>query len=125
MNLIDAQVIAAPKANRWSATAKGLGQIEIPQSLEARGDRDRRAPREAEDHGQASRLPANVIKLAGKVRDVAYYGDTSHVVVTVKGRHRSVGQRAERNVASAAPASSAGQEIWVSWAPEDTLVLTE
>ena len=64
------------------------------------------------------------IMAEGKVRDVAYYGDTSHVVVrcsddlelsvNVQNDSRAGGSGVER-----------GQKVWIHWAPEDTLVLTE
>ena len=65
-----------------------------------------------------------ILKLQGKVRDVAYYGDTSHVViegkdgldlsVNVQNESREGGSGVER-----------GQKVWVHWAPEDSIVLTE
>jgi putrescine transport system ATP-binding protein len=67
---------------------------------------------------------AKLLAIAGKVRDVAYYGDTSHVVVSaadgldlqinVQNDTRTGGSGVER-----------GQKIWVSWAPDDSIVLTE
>ena len=61
----------------------------------------------------------------GKVRDVAYYGDTSHVVVTAKdGIELSINVQNDSSRRGGG-AVTQGQDIWVSWLPEDTLVLTE
>ena len=74
--------------------------------------------------GTAEPLAANVIKARGKVRDVAYYGDTSHVVVAVEnGLDLSVNVQNESRLGGAGV--ERGQEVWVHWSPEDTLVLTE
>ena len=72
----------------------------------------------------ATTEPNSAIRVQGKVRDVAYYGDTSHVVieaadgldlqVNVQNDTRLGGSGVER-----------GQSVWVSWAPEDSIVLTE
>ncbi len=62
------------------------------------------------------------IYLHGKVSQVAYYGDASHVFVTLdSGQTISVSEQNE--VRSAAPAIEVGQELWCSWDPRDTLIL--
>jgi spermidine/putrescine ABC transporter ATP-binding subunit len=68
--------------------------------------------------------PSSAIRVMGKVRHVAYFGDTSHVVieaadglslsVNVQNESRHGGSGVER-----------GQPVWVHWAPEDSIVLTE
>ena len=67
---------------------------------------------------------AGLIKVTGKVRDVAYYGDTSHIVVSIKG-----GPDLQVNVQNDSRTGGSGversQAIWVSWMPDDSLVLTE
>jgi ABC-type Fe3+/spermidine/putrescine transport system ATPase subunit len=67
---------------------------------------------------------AGLIKVQGKVRDVAYYGDTSHIVVSIKG-----GPDLQVNVQNDSRTGGSGvergQTIWVSWMPDDSLVLTE
>jgi len=72
----------------------------------------------------ATAEPNTAIRVQGTVRDVAYYGDTSHVVieaadgldlqVNVQNDTRLGGSGVER-----------GQNVWVHWAPEDSIVLTE
>ena len=62
------------------------------------------------------------IYLHGKVSQVVYYGDSSHVFVTLdSGQTISVNEQNE--VRSTAPAIEVGQELWCSWDPRDTLIL--
>jgi len=64
-----------------------------------------------------------LIKSPGRVRDVAYYGDTSHVFVeTPTARELSVNVQNERRSPTV---YRRGDQVWVSWSPEDTLILTE
>jgi len=61
-----------------------------------------------------------LVSIRGKVHDVAYFGDTSHVsLVTPSGLELLV------NVQNRKAGATRGQELWVSWAPEETLVLTQ
>jgi len=123
--LINAQVVSStPK--KLICDAKGLGTVELPhEGSKAAGGTIAIAVRPeklkiSEDQPKA----AKAIKAEGRVRDVAYYGDTSHVVVrcndelelsvNVQNDSRAGGSGVER-----------GQKVWIHWAPEDTLVLTE
>ena len=65
--------------------------------------------------------PANGnVSVRGKVLDVAYYGDTSHVSLGCPD-----GLELVVNVQNRQASATRGEELWVSWAPEDTLVLAE
>jgi ABC-type Fe3+/spermidine/putrescine transport system ATPase subunit len=124
VNLINAQVVSStPKV--LVCDARGLGKVELPHSGKTAGGAIAIAVRPeklkiSEDQPKS----AKAIKAEGKVRDVAYYGDTSHVVVrcndelelsvNVQNDRRAGGSGVER-----------GQKVWIHWAPEDTLVLTE
>jgi spermidine/putrescine transport system ATP-binding protein/putrescine transport system ATP-binding protein len=123
VNLIAARVKGA-KGKSVICTAKGVGQIEIPGAFEAKGDVMLAVRPEKLKLTAKEPTAKNLISLSGKVRDVAYYGDTSHVVVTAKdGIELSINVHNESRRGGSAVAQ--GQDIWVSWAPEDTLVLTE
>ncbi|MGE3876120.1 MAG: ABC transporter ATP-binding protein [Parvibaculaceae bacterium] len=124
VNLINAQVVSAT-AKKLVCDAKGLGKVELPHDGKAPGGAIAIAVRPEKlkiSEGQPKTPKA--IKAEGKVRDVAYYGDTSHVVVrcnddlelsvNVQNDSRAGGSGVER-----------GQKVWIHWAPEDTLVLTE
>ena len=62
--------------------------------------------------------------MAGKVRDVAYYGDTSHVVIEGNdGLDLSVNVQNDSRTGGAGV--TRGESVWVQWSPEDSIVLTE
>jgi ABC-type Fe3+/spermidine/putrescine transport system ATPase subunit len=105
-------------------TAKGVGRIEIPHGPQTAGDVMLAVRPEKLKLSAKQPTARNLITLSGTVRDVAYYGDTSHVVVTAKdGIELSINVHNESRRAGSSV--TRGQDIWVSWAPEDTLVLTE
>lgn len=66
----------------------------------------------------------DVIALKGKVSDVAYYGNESHILLdTDTGvRFTSTLQNDARRVDSSV---AIGDDLWISWAPGNTLVLAE
>jgi spermidine/putrescine ABC transporter ATP-binding subunit len=123
VNLINAKVVSStPK--KLVCEAKGLGKIELPYEGKTGGEIAIAVRPEKLKISEAQPKAAKAIKTEGKVRDVAYYGDTSHVVVrcnddlelsvNVQNDSRAGGSGIER-----------GQKVWIHWAPEDTLVLTE
>ena len=71
-----------------------------------------------------SELPHLKLLHRGKVRDVAYYGDTSHVVIeAADGLNLSVNVQNDTRLGGSGV--ERGQSVWVYWAPEDSIVLTE
>ena len=123
VNLIDAKVL-----NKTTKTitceAKGLGKMTIATD-KACGAKVAIAVRpEKLKLSKVKPTGAKLMAIEGNVRDVAYYGDTSHVVVSaadglelqvnVQNDTRTGGSGVER-----------GQKIWVSWTPDDSIVLTE
>ncbi|MGE0004165.1 MAG: ABC transporter ATP-binding protein [Parvibaculaceae bacterium] len=123
VNLINAQVVSAT-AKKLVCDARGLGKVELPHEGKTAGSIAIAVRPEKLKLSEAQPKAARAIKTEGKVRDVAYYGDTSHVVVhcndelelsvNVQNDTRAGGSGVER-----------GQKVWIHWAPEDTLVLTE
>jgi spermidine/putrescine ABC transporter ATP-binding subunit len=123
VNLIDAKVMSR-KGKDLICEAKGLGKMSVSTDKTC-GDAIAIAVR-PEKLRLTKEKPAGakLMTVKGKVRDVAYYGDTSHVVVStaddldlqvnVQNDTRTGGAGVER-----------GQNIWVSWAPDDSIVLTE
>lgn len=123
VNLIEAQVISN-RANALTCEVKGLGRIELPTTSPGAGKIAIAVRPEKLKIGASEPLAANVIKTHGKVRDVAYYGDTSHVVVAVdNGPDLSVNVQNESRLGGAGV--ERGQQVWVHWSPNDSLVLTE
>ena len=94
VNLIDAKVLSKT-AKAITCEAKGLGKLNF-NTDKACGDTVAIAVRpEKLKISKTEPKAAGLIKVSGKVRDVAYYGDTSHIVVSIKGGHDSAGECAE------------------------------
>ena len=122
VNLIDAKVLGQ-QAKRLTCEVKGLGQVELPADAEMAGNVAIAVRPEKLKISSAEPEGAKIIKVEGKVRDVAYYGDTSHVVVAVKeGLDLAINVQNERRAGAGV---ERGQKVWVHWSPEDTLVLAE
>jgi spermidine/putrescine transport system ATP-binding protein/putrescine transport system ATP-binding protein len=123
VNLIDAQVLSS-SGKRLACEAKGLGRIELTADRDLKGAVSIAVRPEKLKISAAEPEAAKLIKVAGRVRDVAYYGDTSHVVVSADG-----GLDLSINVQNESREGGAGvergQKVWVHWAPEDSIVLTE
>jgi spermidine/putrescine ABC transporter ATP-binding subunit len=123
VNLIDVETVSSANG-RMVCDAGGIGRVTLPSDGSAEGDVAIAVRPEKLKMTAAEPAGGNAIKVRGKVRDVAYYGDTSHVVVAcpnglelsvnVQNESRRGGSGVER-----------GQDVWVHWLPEDTLVLTE
>jgi spermidine/putrescine ABC transporter ATP-binding subunit len=123
VNLIDAKVLAS-KGKKITCEAKGLGKLELSTDR-THGDTVAVAVRpEKLKIGKTEPKAARLIKIEGKVRDVAYYGDTSHVVVATRdGLELSVNVQNDSREGGAGV--ERGQKVWIHWSPEDSIVLTE
>ncbi|MFN0193969.1 MAG: ABC transporter ATP-binding protein [Aestuariivirga sp.] len=123
VNLIDAKVLRSV-GNRISCEAKGLGKLELESTGTSGATVSIAVRPEKLKIGKAEPNAANLIKVEGKVRDVAYYGDTSHVVVSTKdGLDLSINVQNDSREGGAGV--ERGQKVWVHWSPADSLVLTE
>jgi spermidine/putrescine ABC transporter ATP-binding subunit len=122
VNLIDAKVLKST-GKSITCDAKGLGKMDLAVDGPC-GDTVSIAIRpEKLKIGKAAPKDAKLIKVEGNVRDVSYYGDTSHVVVTAKdGALFEVNVQNDRREGGSGV--ERGQKVWVTWAPEDSIVLT-
>jgi ABC-type Fe3+/spermidine/putrescine transport system ATPase subunit len=67
---------------------------------------------------------AGLIKTRATIRDVAYYGDTSHVVADASdGLHLEI--NVQNNSRTGGSGVERGQKVWVHFDPKDALLLTE
>ncbi len=123
VNLIAAKALSSGNGNVLCEVA-GLGRMELRHdgacagriSIAVRPEKLKITPAEPPAPG--------LIKIAGKVRDVAYYGDASHLVIAcAEGLELSVNIQNESRAGRAGVGR--GQSVWVHWLPQDTLVLTE
>jgi spermidine/putrescine ABC transporter ATP-binding subunit len=123
INLLEAEV-AGIEDGRLLVEIKGEGhKIKVPYEGEAQGKIDIAIRPEklrlskAEPAGEAIKLPV-------KITNMVYYGNTSHIYAeTARGLSLSVDFQNEARTAE--PAIMIGNEMWVSWQPQDTLVLVE
>jgi spermidine/putrescine ABC transporter ATP-binding subunit len=119
VNLIDAAVVGVAEG-AVVCEAEGLGRLTLPHRGHASGRVAIAVRPEKLNLSIEQPKQSGLISAHGKVRDVAYFGDTSHVsIATPSGLELLV------NVQNRKAHAMRGQELWVSWAPEDTLVLTQ
>jgi spermidine/putrescine ABC transporter ATP-binding subunit len=123
VNLIDAAVVGGANGS-LTCEAAGLGQVKLRhQGAAASGHVAIAVRPEKLNLSAAEPRSARLIRTRGTVHDIAYYGDTSNVfVTTASGIELMVSVTNERRSGLGV---SRGQELWVSWRPEDALVLTE
>ncbi len=122
VNLIDAKVLGQ-QGKSITCEAKGLGRVDLPADKQV-GSSVAIAIRPEKLKIVKSEPLDQAIRFPGTVRDVAYYGDTSHVVVqgndgldlsvNVQNESRASGSGIER-----------GQKVWTYFAPEDSVILSE
>jgi ABC-type Fe3+/spermidine/putrescine transport system ATPase subunit len=123
INLLQAQV-AGVEGGRLLVEIKGEGhKIMVPYEGEAQGKigiairPEKLRLSKEEPAGEAIKLPV-------KITNMVYYGNTSHIYAeTARGLSLTVDFRNEARAAE--PSIIIGNEMWVSWQPEDTLVLVE
>ena len=121
VNLIDARV-HRQIGRKVDCEIKGIGRMELAAdslvgaqvSVAVRPEKLKIAHEE----------PQSAIRIPGRVMDVAYFGDTSHVIVAAaNGLSLSVNVQNETRRGGAGV--ERGQPVWVHWAPEDSIVLAE
>jgi spermidine/putrescine transport system ATP-binding protein len=76
------------------------------------------------DVGPGAGPGVNRIGLRGKVNQIAYYGDTSHVFVALESG-QTISANLQNEARSAAQSITVDEEVWCSWDPRDVLVLTK
>jgi len=122
VNMLEAKV-AGQSGGELVVEVNGMGRITVPHDGAAAGDIGI-AVRPEKTILSADKPGGDVIALKGKVSDVAYYGNESHILLdTDTGvQFISTVQNDARRVESA---GGIGDDLWISWAPGNTLVLAE
>ncbi len=123
VNLIDAKVLGS-KGKVITCDARGIGKVDLDAEKPASGAVAIAIRPEKLKISKAEPKAASLIKVEGKVRDVAYYGDTSHVVVEAKGG-LSLSVNLQNDKREGGSGVERGQKVWVHWSPKDSIVLTE
>ena len=123
VNLIDASVVST-KGKLLTLNAKGLGKVEFASERPAGSSVSIAVRPEKLKVSKAEPKGAKLVKLQGSVRDVAYYGDTSHVVIEGKDA-LSLSVTVQNDSRTGEGALARGQKVWVHFEPDDSIVLTE
>jgi ABC-type Fe3+/spermidine/putrescine transport system ATPase subunit len=127
MNLFEGR-ISGQGGGRIQVEVSGVGRLDLPvpqgevaPGADAAGDIGIAVrPEKVRIHDEAG--AEGRISLHGKVSQVAYYGDTSHIFVTLDSG-RTLSAIFQNEARSASPAVQIGQELWCSWDSRDTLIL--
>jgi spermidine/putrescine ABC transporter ATP-binding subunit len=122
MNLFPARVLGGANPG-IRVEAAGLGAFELPAAAPASGEigvavRPEKVRLSREPPGNGA------IAVRGKVAQVAYFGDYSHVSVEAAPEVRITCYQTHRSRRDPG-AIAEGEECWVSWAPADCILLTE
>ena len=123
VNMFDASVISQ-KGKTVTCDARGLGKVAF-ESDKTFGSNVTIAVRpEKLKLSKAQPKEAKLIKVSASVRDVAYFGDWSEVVADLpSGEPVSINVQNDSRVGGSGFAR--GDKVWVSWQPDDALLLTE
>jgi spermidine/putrescine ABC transporter ATP-binding subunit len=123
VNLFEADVVSQ-KGKALVCNAKGLGKMNLASDKECGKVVTIAVRPEKLKLSKTSPKADGLIKAEARVRDVAYYGDWSEVVVEMNnGQMVSVNVQNEKRDVNAS--MTRGEKTYVSWSPSDSLVLTE
>jgi ABC-type Fe3+/spermidine/putrescine transport system ATPase subunit len=122
MNLFEANVVGV-ESGRVALDVAGLGRIAVPHRGPAQGSIGIAVRPEKIwlDHEEP---PAERIRLRGRVTQLLYYGDESEVFIETE-TGRTMNQTWYNDNRTIQAPVSLGDQVWLSWDPADTLVLTE
>ncbi len=124
VNLFDADVVSQ-KGKAVICNAKGLGKMNLSTDQTCGKQVTIAVRPEKLKLSKAAPKADGLIKAEARVRDVAYYGDWSEVVVELaNGQMVSVNVQNDKRDGSTAGINR-GEKTFVSWSPADSLVLTE
>jgi spermidine/putrescine ABC transporter ATP-binding subunit len=128
MNLFEGRV-AAREGAAVAVEIGGLGRLSLPanglggESPLDQGSSVGIAIRPEKVRLHRTEAPEGPIALKGQVSQVAYYGDTSYIFVRL-GSGQTISVNLQNEARSIDPRVAVGQDLWCSWDPSDTLVLT-
>ena len=123
VNLIEAAVLGQ-KGKVVSCLTQGLGNMNVSTDKSC-GDKATIAIRpEKLKISTTEPKGAGLVKSRATIRDVAYYGDTSHIVAdATEGLHLEI--NVQNNSRTGGSGVERGQKVWVHFDPADALLLTE
>jgi ABC-type Fe3+/spermidine/putrescine transport system ATPase subunit len=104
------------------ALANQIGDLVLPHNEQAKGDVGI-AVRPEKIRLGLSEPDEQSIRLKMKVTEIVYYGDESHVFLET-GDGARFAANLKNDSRDAHTGIQSGEEAWISWCPEDTLVLS-
>jgi spermidine/putrescine transport system ATP-binding protein len=122
MNLFEGKV-SGVRAGNLEIDVRGLARIAVPYSGAASGD-IAIAIRPEKISLDAQAPDGDRIKLRGRVTELAYYGGESHIYLENE-TGVSISANLKNAVRTTTSSISIGDELWMSWNPSDTLVLSD
>ncbi len=126
VNLFDAK-LASRDDGAIRLHVEGLGEVSLPPDTkggEGGSESLALAVRPEKLRLEQDRPAEGRLGFEGEVQQVAYYGETSSVFLTDQAG-RSVAVSIQNEGRNTQASVSVGQRVWCSWAPEDTLLLSE
>jgi spermidine/putrescine ABC transporter ATP-binding subunit len=123
VNLIEAAVLKQ-NGKVASCLTQGLGKMDVSTDKTC-GDNATIAIRpEKLKISTTAPKAAGLVSTRATIRDVAYYGDTSHIIAdAADGIHLEI--NVQNNSRTGGAGVERGQKVWVSFDPKDALLLTE
>ncbi|MEM7744145.1 MAG: ABC transporter ATP-binding protein [Pseudomonadota bacterium] len=121
VNLLEGTAIRA-NMSTLAVDVTGIGQADIRHSRAVEGSVTLAIRPEKIRMG--TERPGTAFAMQGKIADWAYYGDTSHLYVQTETGLR-IAVNVQNVTRQTVDSADIGDEVWLSWDPEDTLVLTE
>ena len=123
MNLFEGKV-AGLESGALQVEVEGLGRISLGGDVASGASGDVGIAVRPEKVRLGGQQPGEgKVGLRGKVSEIAYYGDSSHVFVT-DDSGRSITVHMQNEARRTEGSVTVGDELWCSWDPADTLLLT-
>ncbi|MGI9481216.1 MAG: ABC transporter ATP-binding protein [Hyphomicrobiales bacterium] len=123
VNLIDGEV-SGVRGKNVSINTAALGKVSLPHAGVAEGGVTLAVRPEKVRISKTAPKGRSVMKTRGRIADWAYYGDTSHMFVeTEKGLR--IGVIIQNETRTTVDAVDVGDNVYVHWSPEDTLLLND
>jgi ABC-type Fe3+/spermidine/putrescine transport system ATPase subunit len=122
VNMLDAKVVGQSGGD-LVVEVEGMGRVTVPHDGPAAGDigiavRPEKTMLSVDQPGE------DLISLKGKISDVAYYGNESHILLETDTGVQFT-NTVQNDARRADSSFSIGDDLWISWAPGNTLVLAE
>ena len=131
MNLFTGR-ISERQGSEIAVEVEGLGRLVLPSgadrpAAQAEGEAGQEVgiavrPEKVRLHRDSA--PGDRVALRGRVSEVAYFGDTSHVYLRLESG-QTISANLQNEARTAAPSVSVEEDMWCSWDPRDTLVLND